>query len=65
MTYRLIWAAALLCAALIDSIASAQAAGALAIGQCGAYGFAYDYAVEAAASRAALENAQAAARLCR
>jgi len=31
-----------------------HAAGALAIGTCGAYGFSYDYAKEAAASRAAL-----------
>jgi len=33
---------------------SARAAGALAIGACGAYGFAYDYARDAEASRAAL-----------
>ena len=39
---------------LIGSIGVTQAAGALAIGQCGAYGFAYDYAQDAAASRAAL-----------
>jgi len=31
-----------------------RAAGALAIGSCGAYGFAYDYAQEPSASRAAL-----------
>jgi Domain of unknown function (DUF4189) len=39
---------------LIGSIGVTHAAGALAIGQCGAYGFAYDYAQDAAASRAAL-----------
>jgi hypothetical protein len=32
----------------------ARAAGALAIGACGAYGFAYDYAQEDAATQAAL-----------
>lgn len=39
---------------LIGSIGVTQAAGALAVGACGAYGFAYDFAKEAAASRAAL-----------
>ena len=39
---------------LIGNIGVIQAAGALAVGQCGAYGFAYDYEQEAAASRAAL-----------
>jgi hypothetical protein len=38
----------------IGGMAATQAAGALAIGTCGAYGFAYDYAKDAAASRAAL-----------
>ena len=38
----------------VGSIGVAPAAGALAIGACGAYGFAYDYAKEAAASQAAL-----------
>ena len=36
--------------------ASAQAAGALAVGACGAYGFAYDFAREEAANRAALQK---------
>jgi len=55
MTYRFSWVGTLLCGALvIGSAGLAQAAGALAVGACGAYGFAYDYAVEAAASRAAL-----------
>jgi hypothetical protein len=39
---------------LAASIGATQAAGALAIGTCGAYGFAYDFSREAAASRAAL-----------
>jgi hypothetical protein len=39
---------------LIGSMAVGHAAGALAIGSCGAYGFAYDFARETAASRAAL-----------
>jgi hypothetical protein len=38
----------------IGGIGLAPAAGALAIGACGAYGFAYDYPKEAAANRAAL-----------
>jgi uncharacterized protein DUF4189 len=41
---------------LIASIGATQAAGALAVGTCGAYGFAYDYARAAAASRAALSK---------
>ena len=54
MTYRF-WAGTLVCATLvIGSVGLAQAAGALAVGACGAYGLAYDYAVEAAANRAAL-----------
>jgi hypothetical protein len=39
---------------LVGAVGATQAAGALAIGTCGAYGFAYDYAKEEAASRAAL-----------
>jgi hypothetical protein len=39
---------------LVGSVSSGHAAGALAIGECGAYGFAYDFSREAAASRAAL-----------
>jgi Domain of unknown function (DUF4189) len=38
----------------IGAVVVGQAAGALAIGDCGAYGFAYDYSREAAASKAAL-----------
>src|SRR3981081_1488511 len=38
----------------IGAVDLAHAAGALAIGSCGAYGFAYDYSKEAAASQAAL-----------
>jgi hypothetical protein len=47
-------AASLLIGALIGTMGVTQAAGALAIGACGAYGFAYDYPKEPAASRAAL-----------
>jgi len=39
---------------LMASIAASDAAGALAIGKCGAYGFAYDYKQEPAAAQAAL-----------
>ena len=39
---------------LAVSVDIGRSAGALAIGECGAYGFAYDYPKEAAASRAAL-----------
>jgi Domain of unknown function (DUF4189) len=39
---------------LIGATAVGKAAGALAIGACGAYGFAYDYAEEDAAAQAAL-----------
>jgi Domain of unknown function (DUF4189) len=42
---------------LVGSMSAvAEAAGALAVGTCGAYGFAYDYAREAAANRAALQK---------
>jgi hypothetical protein len=41
---------------LIASIGTTQAAGALAVGACGAYGFAYDFPRETAASRAALSK---------
>jgi Domain of unknown function (DUF4189) len=51
----LVGAVAAACLA-IGSIGATQAAGALAIGTCGAYGFAYDYAREAAASQAALSK---------
>src|SRR5438132_2959329 len=39
---------------VIGAIGAAQAAGALAVGACGAYGFAYDFPQEAAAQTAAL-----------
>ena len=38
----------------VASIGAVHAAGALAIGTCGAYGFAYDFKQSAAAARAAL-----------
>jgi hypothetical protein len=39
---------------LVAGLGTAEAAGALAVGTCGAYGFAYDYKQQAAAARAAL-----------
>jgi len=39
---------------MLGGIAAAQAAGALAVGACGAYGFAYDFGQEQAARSAAL-----------
>jgi hypothetical protein len=41
-------------AVLVASVAVAHGAGALAVGECGTYGFAYDFSRMAAASRAAL-----------
>jgi hypothetical protein len=49
--------ARVLVAALIAlAPAAAQAAGALAVGNCGAYGFAYDFTAEQAAREAALKK---------
>jgi hypothetical protein len=57
--FRRAWAGAIAAASISASmmmagVAAGHAAGALAIGACGAYGFAYDYLREAAASHAAL-----------
>jgi hypothetical protein len=53
--FRLAVASALVAAIIsAQSTGSAPAAGAMAIGACGAYGVAYDYERAAAASRAAL-----------
>ncbi|MFL6799566.1 MAG: DUF4189 domain-containing protein [Xanthobacteraceae bacterium] len=53
--YRRLLVATLAAASLFSAGArTANAAGALAVGACGAYGFAYDYKRGAAASRAAL-----------
>jgi len=41
---------------LIAAVSAAQAAGALAVGACGAYGYAYDYKQEAAARTAAAQK---------
>jgi uncharacterized protein DUF4189 len=55
MGFRRAWVGAVAAASVsIGSVAVGHAAGALAIGACGAYGTAYDYLREAAASRAAL-----------
>jgi len=50
--------ASALCAAAITlaPVAAAQAAGALAVGSCGAYGFAYDFQGDEAARTAALKK---------
>lgn len=56
---RLVVVAALLCA----GAASAQAAGAIAIGTCGTYGYAYDHKTLAQAQTAALQKC--ADRSCR
>jgi len=52
--FGLIAAGAVAAASLWIGGVTANAAGALAIGNCGAYGFAYDYKQEAAAAQAAL-----------
>ena len=52
--FRWVLASAALGGLLLGNVAGAYAAGALAIGSCGAYGFAYDFPREATASRAAL-----------
>jgi hypothetical protein len=51
---RLLCGAVAAASLLIGAVAATQAAGALAIGACGAYGFAYDYVKETEANRAAL-----------
>lgn len=48
--------AMLMVAALAGASGAAQAAGALAIGQCAAYGYAYDYTDVEAAQAAALQK---------
>jgi hypothetical protein len=60
-TVRMLVAASLL---LVGSVA-AQAAGALAIGACGAYGFAYDYERNAFAAAEAEALRKCAGRGCR
>ncbi|MEA2904723.1 MAG: hypothetical protein QOI12_2110 [Alphaproteobacteria bacterium] len=56
-TFRPTMALALLAGGiLLAGIATTHAAGALAIGPCGAYGFAYDFTKEQAARTAALDK---------
>ena len=50
------WSAVLVAALLAFAPAAAEAAGALAVGNCGAYGFAYDFTGEQAARDAALKK---------
>jgi hypothetical protein len=57
-TARALVAANLVAASLVLAPIQAQAAGALAIGACGAYGFAYDFTAEHAARSAALRNCE-------
>ena len=54
MGFRVACVAAITALGVLIGSVDVRAAGALAIGECGAYGFAYDYSREAAASRAAL-----------
>jgi hypothetical protein len=53
--FRRVWAGAVAAVGVwFGSVAVGHAAGALAIGECGTYGFAYDYSRKTAASQAAL-----------
>jgi Domain of unknown function (DUF4189) len=52
--FRQVCVGAVAAGVLLGTVVVGQAAGALAIGNCGTYGFAYDYARETAATRAAL-----------
>jgi hypothetical protein len=55
MTFRRVLTGAIAAACILaGGIAMSQAAGAIAVGACGAYGFAYDYKQETAAAQAAL-----------
>jgi len=62
---RLLCGAVAAASLLVGAVATTQAAGALAIGACGAYGFAYDYAKETEASRAALGKCAGGCKLVR
>jgi hypothetical protein len=53
-TFRTLAGAAVAASIWVGGMAASEAAGALAVGACGAYGFAYDYKQEAAAAQAAL-----------
>ena len=53
---RAIARASVVCVLLLSGTAAMQAAGALAIGKCGAYGFAFDFAGEEGARSAALRK---------
>jgi hypothetical protein len=52
--HRTLAVAAVAAAIWAGGMAASDAAGALAVGTCGAYGFAYDYKQESAAAQAAL-----------
>src|SRR5262245_57856948 len=50
------WMRLLIAAAMISAATSAHGAGALAIGACAAYGYAYDYPSTAAAQKVAVQK---------
>jgi hypothetical protein len=54
IVWRNLLAAAAVTGLLAGGMEAGKAAGALAVGSCGAYGFAYDYQDDAAAAQAAL-----------
>jgi Domain of unknown function (DUF4189) len=56
MAFRTSFRAVVAAGALLSLAGAAQAAGALAIGACAAYGYATDYPTVAAAQRVALKN---------
>ena len=51
------------CVFLMTGAAAAEAAGALAVGKCGAYGFSYDYTVVDEARRAAQQKCTGACKV--
>lgn len=57
------WTTFLGAGALVAGLAAAQAAGALAVGNCGAFGYSYDYATMAGAVDRALDECRG--RNCR
>lgn len=60
---RAFWRIAATAAVLVATIAASHAAGAFAVGTCGAYGFSYDYKQTAMASEAALGKCSGACKV--
>lgn len=56
MSFQMSLRAAVAAAALLGAVTAVQAAGALAVGACAAYGYATDYPTVAAAQKVALKN---------